>query len=632
MIQDLERFPQKEKQSEMDKKQLFLKELVWIREMEQFGSQKEFLEKHTSELEIEIASEIHEEDYEQLALPGFETNREEIRWIGKKVSVSLFREKGCYRKTASHRTQAEILADHSRKWLLDCHKYLITESSAKDKKNVLAEKLEKWIAEYPLQLLLTLSRDNIRHLGKVSDAEEGKELSVTGQNIDSYMELLVWGLLDVNVVYQNGEVFLGFSVPGFVEENILPQFEKLTKEAMEQSDVWCYFASVREKNPDLKSFWDRLEELGDKVFLLAEYYGILDVDNFYHLFVEIFKVSLTQKQLMRFVYLWGTFHNELYTGKNKLTQQLFVGDVDIDIQSAFMKQQKYCRDIPYPRQTEDFLVMALDHVMGLWSYVGRMFSEWEIGKGEAEDLVLNGRSLVREGASVTDLMEYFFDQLEITEQIDQILLWRILVQIGLCTPLPMLRGYSRISFQEQYGKYLFLDLFKETNKRVRKAALYELPTELQEQLAKFVIMSEKQDYTSLKTAEKALPAACEMNEQVRLLLAVNRLVSYRHIRDDRKKSDVAEEVREMVMSFCAECRDSSTATALLRIASENGLVHINEKGSWQGEKGDAYNFWDEKWEAAEPVVKAEKIYPNDPCPCGSGKKFKKCCKGKGIYD
>ena len=25
------------------------------------------------------------------------------------------------------------------------------------------------------------------------------------------------------------------------------------------------------------------------------------------------------------------------------------------------------------------------------------------------------------------------------------------------------------------------------------------------------------------------------------------------------------------------------------------------------------------------IVKEEKIYPNDPCPCGSGKKYKKCC-------
>lgn len=30
------------------------------------------------------------------------------------------------------------------------------------------------------------------------------------------------------------------------------------------------------------------------------------------------------------------------------------------------------------------------------------------------------------------------------------------------------------------------------------------------------------------------------------------------------------------------------------------------------------------------VVKGPKIYPNDPCPCGSGKKYKKCC-GKANW-
>ena len=28
------------------------------------------------------------------------------------------------------------------------------------------------------------------------------------------------------------------------------------------------------------------------------------------------------------------------------------------------------------------------------------------------------------------------------------------------------------------------------------------------------------------------------------------------------------------------------------------------------------------------IRKAPKIYPNDPCPCGSGKKYKKCCGRK----
>ena len=31
------------------------------------------------------------------------------------------------------------------------------------------------------------------------------------------------------------------------------------------------------------------------------------------------------------------------------------------------------------------------------------------------------------------------------------------------------------------------------------------------------------------------------------------------------------------------------------------------------------------------VTKAQKVGRNDPCPCGSGKKYKKCC-GSGIDD
>ena len=31
----------------------------------------------------------------------------------------------------------------------------------------------------------------------------------------------------------------------------------------------------------------------------------------------------------------------------------------------------------------------------------------------------------------------------------------------------------------------------------------------------------------------------------------------------------------------------------------------------------------------EPKKRAEmKVYPNDPCPCGSGKKYKQCCGRK----
>ena len=45
------------------------------------------------------------------------------------------------------------------------------------------------------------------------------------------------------------------------------------------------------------------------------------------------------------------------------------------------------------------------------------------------------------------------------------------------------------------------------------------------------------------------------------------------------------------------------------------------------EKAEEYNDFYDTFEAPvkQPIVKVEKIYPNDPCPCGSGKKYKKCC-------
>lgn len=48
------------------------------------------------------------------------------------------------------------------------------------------------------------------------------------------------------------------------------------------------------------------------------------------------------------------------------------------------------------------------------------------------------------------------------------------------------------------------------------------------------------------------------------------------------------------------------------------------------EKADYYNdlYDDFCMPVQQPIVKEAKIYPNDPCPCGSGKKYKKCC-GRG---
>lgn len=63
-----------------------------------------------------------------------------------------------------------------------------------------------------------------------------------------------------------------------------------------------------------------------------------------------------------------------------------------------------------------------------------------------------------------------------------------------------------------------------------------------------------------------------------------------------------------------------------------------DESIWYQQQLDKFEESMGKWEMGEddifdeftapkqiPVVKEKKIYPNDPCPCGSGKKYKKCC-------
>ena len=67
-------------------------------------------------------------------------------------------------------------------------------------------------------------------------------------------------------------------------------------------------------------------------------------------------------------------------------------------------------------------------------------------------------------------------------------------------------------------------------------------------------------------------------------------------------------------------------------ASMGLAVHKKNTGKAKkilvGDEESGMYYWDEIQPEIKPVVKSDKVYPNDPCPCGSGKKYKKCCGRK----
>ncbi len=60
--------------------------------------------------------------------------------------------------------------------------------------------------------------------------------------------------------------------------------------------------------------------------------------------------------------------------------------------------------------------------------------------------------------------------------------------------------------------------------------------------------------------------------------------------------------------------------------TENGTTQEHRELSSFEKKGGAWYFTNGKNLPPRPVTRsAPKVGRNDPCPCGSGKKYKKCC-------
>ena len=105
---------------------------------------------------------------------------------------------------------------------------------------------------------------------------------------------------------------------------------------------------------------------------------------------------------------------------------------------------------------------------------------------------------------------------------------------------------------------------------------------------------------------------------------------YRYVENNPE----SESVRDAFLSLLKESEDADNSddylsqdiireaisTARYNPMFDSGIPEIDE-------------LFNPAYSVAEPFKRSKaKIGRNDPCPCGSGKKFKKCCIGKGIYD
>lgn len=128
----------------------------------------------------------------------------------------------------------------------------------------------------------------------------------------------------------------------------------------------------------------------------------------------------------------------------------------------------------------------------------------------------------------------------------------------------------------------------------------------------------------MSDADVAFKSEKQMNEFLGLLMDAH---NNTRMKENRGHKPNELRRRELAGGMPTIVPGSSRAAAMLRDA----MPQLNEMGIPVDLEGDAdmiaTSFYPNGW-GGKAVGVEKKIYPNDPCPCGSGKKYKKCCGRK----
>lgn len=487
----------------------------------------------------------------------------------------------------SEKSQKEILVGVGVKEIEDYYKYLRISSE----QNVSYEEKAAAISE--------CLRANPDYLCYVFEEEEYKALSQWGQCIQKtgvakklddttiVLKALKLGLLDF-VKKENGW------------EISLP------------SDFHQYIGCVDTKTK--KKIYKTLEKFDEGAEHFIQVYGFIELDSFYEMYKNLYEMNLEKEDFYRYIY-WhcrvNDFVNTFYELKG---ERCYVGAKDINVGTVLEGITKYAQELPYAVYSKQELKEKGEDLANRTCWVEIFFTTLYMQLGieslEAADYLTEIVVDIINGATLDEIIAYIEEDygnnytLEVTTE-----LWTVLAGLMLELELPMLKGRSRLQYAKEQGCSPWsIGMLKEQehSSNTSKRRMHQFPAEVQEW------MYEANGY-GIEPSIKALLAYKEKNavcSEEYLYLLAETCIAYREL----------DKVEELLVQL----KQSSFAGKKAAKQLEIQLQQCYE-GEEYAEDINDWNWMDEKVIQLPYIRTEKKIGRNDPCPCGSGKKYKNCC-------
>ena len=510
--------------------------------------------------------------YEQMALPGFpsvieQTDSHEVRAGIYSVKCSI-----------GIRSMEENLNRLSEKESRDYCKYLRTPYNSGTKKER-EEAFCKEIKAHPEYLRLILSYESLECL-----------MSMAGLRNQRYRTM------------GTEPVAVGIAL-GLIECRT-----RNTKKAKKAELVFAKDAPellLRAADTDLEACYKELDEQDNRILPLIDAYGVIEIHRLYEFCKELAGITMTKKEFERFIYLHLRFPDRIKTFYDR-NDTAYAALDGIDVERVMRTRQRCCREQDYKKLSSSSyknwqkgFLNVYEEWQDFCVLIAHFAEERHIPMEHTADLLKYCYEIVFNGGTVYELCAEVCRVMPPCGLTGYLLLWENAVGVVLTTGLPALKGYSRISHVSEFGEpdvetvlgyedYLRVfrgdDAGADAEEIDRETHLFEFSESAAEELAE--VMGYVKNPSSAVT-----------------------------IRDLNELMGPNEELQLIQVSMEMEQGNKEEAKILL-----DDLI-MNHEG-WTGDL-------EELRKSMFPSIRTDpKIYPNDPCPCGSGKKYKKCCGKK----
>ena len=356
------------------------------------------------------------------------------------------------------------------------------------------------------------------------------------------------------------------------------------------------------------------------IHIICEY-TVIEVDRLCSMYNEIYDDRMEPIELKRLLYWHSrmlgnvcTFEQRDPEDKNNVVNMASLDDYNwSDFNRILSYRKKHLpRDFDYRKPERDEIdswIGGITAVYHCWDELFTLMNEFI--DLSAEELAPEFEELYYDivtGEPVNVLVEDMCRRFGWDNPFIRVQAWMVFMGCALDTALPHLKGYSRSEYRELTGEYPkelpVTDVSGPGMKfRISKdTPIYLFPDEIQMELFSLDGGTNGEDDTDRRISTiKSFLGKYPDNLDI-LVMGIN-VYTLLGLKDE------AFALAKKLGRLEPELRDGLNVA--LKQADDD--------------------FYVEK--PGEPVRRNHpKVQPNDPCPCGSGKKFKKCCRGNGRFD